>query len=98
MDQKSPIISPEKQEILKQEIIDYFSAEHDINIGVIAAEEIIDFLLKKVNTEIYNQAIEDSQKVIRQGVENLIVNVDSLTKTDWYYVKLDHASLVSRQR
>ena len=28
----------------------------------------------------YNQAIEDSQKVIREGTENIIVNVGSLTK------------------
>jgi len=82
MDQKPPTISPEKRQLIKQEIVDYFSAEHDINIGVIAAEEILEFLLKRVNQEIYNQAIEDSQKVIRQGVENLIVNVDSLTKTE----------------
>jgi uncharacterized protein (DUF2164 family) len=82
MNKTTSALSPDKRELLKQELVDYFSAEHDINIGIIAAEEILDFLLKKINTEIYNQAIEDSQKIIRQGVENLIVNVDSLTKTE----------------
>lgn len=82
MDKKLPTISPEKREMLKQEIVDYFSSEKDIELGVIAAEEILDFLLKVVNKEIYNQAIEDCQKVIRQGSESLIVNVDLLTKTE----------------
>ena len=82
MDKKIPIISAEKREILKQEIVDYFSTEKDIDLGVIAAKEILDFLLKIINKEIYNQAIEDAQKVIRQGSENLIVNVDLLTKTE----------------
>jgi uncharacterized protein (DUF2164 family) len=82
MDQKLPIISKEKREILIKEIIDYFSAEKDIEIGVIAAEEILDSLLKITNKEIYNQAIEDSQKVIRQGSENILINVDSLSKID----------------
>ena len=78
--QISPIISPENKELLTKEIVDYFAAEKDIEMGLIAAEEILDFVLEKVDRTIYNQVIEDAQKVIRQGNENIIVNVDSLTK------------------
>lgn len=73
-------ISPEKKELLIKEIIDYFATEKDIEMGLIGAEEIFDFFVKALGREVYNQAIEDSQKVIREGSENIIVNVGTLTK------------------
>lgn len=82
MDQKTPVISLEKREQLKTSIIDYFATDQDIDIGPIAAEEIIEAILKGAGQEIYNQAITDAQKVIRQGTESLIINIDCLTKTD----------------
>lgn len=75
------IFTPEKKEELKKEIIDHFATELDMEIGLIAAENILDYFLKTLNKEIYNQALEDAQKVIRQGSENIIVNVDLLTKS-----------------
>ncbi|MFZ2153529.1 MAG: DUF2164 family protein [Microgenomates group bacterium] len=81
MDPKKPnIISAENKEILIKELVDYFSAEHDINVGIIAAGEILDKILEKVDKSIYNQAIEDAQKIIRQGHESIIVNVGALSK------------------
>jgi len=79
-DIKPPVISPERKQILIHEIIDYFATEKDIQIGIIAAEEILNFFLIMLNKEIYNQAIEDTQKVVRQGMEKTIVTIDSLVK------------------
>jgi uncharacterized protein (DUF2164 family) len=82
VDKQIPIvISPENKELLKKELVDYFATEKDIDIGLIAAEEILDTVLQKVDRAIYNQAIEDAQKIIRQGNENIVVNVGSLTKS-----------------
>ena len=75
-----PIISSENKVQLTKEIIDYFAAEKDIDMGLIAAEEILDFVLAKVDKTIYNQAVEDAQKIIRQGNENIVVNVGALSK------------------
>jgi len=75
-----PIISPENKQQLTKDIVDYFATEKDINMGLIAAAEILDIIIQKVDKTIYNQAIEDAQKVIRQGNENIVVNVDSLIK------------------
>lgn len=81
MDEKPLInISPEKKESLIKEIIDYFATEKDIEMGVIGAEEIFDFFVKALGREVYNQAIKDTQKVIREGTENIVVNVDLLSK------------------
>lgn len=77
---KKVILSPERKISLIKEIIDYFATEKDIEIGNIAAEEILNFLLVAVEREIYNQAINDVQKVIREGAENIAVNVDLLQK------------------
>lgn len=77
---KKVILSPERKTSLIKEIIDYFATEKDIEIGNIAAEEILNFLLVAVEREIYNQAINDVQKVIREGAENIAVNVDLLQK------------------
>lgn len=82
MDKQVPsVISSENKELLKKEMVDYFATEKDIEIGLIAAEEILDKVIQKVEKTIYNQAIEDAQKVIRHGNENIVVNVGSLTKS-----------------
>jgi uncharacterized protein (DUF2164 family) len=73
-------ISEEKKELLKKELIDYFATEKDIEIGEIAALEIIDFFLEKLDKEIYNQALDDAKTAARQGMENTILNIDLLTK------------------
>jgi uncharacterized protein (DUF2164 family) len=73
-------ITPENREILINELVDYFATEKDIEIGLIAAGEILDLVIQKVDKAIYNQAIEDATKIIRQGFENTIVNVGTLTK------------------
>lgn len=75
-------LSPEKRELLIHYIIDYFATEQDINVGSIAADEILTFFLKNLSRELYNQALFDSQKVIRQGIESIIGNVDLLTKVE----------------
>ena len=43
---KWDVLTPEKKQKLAQEIIDYFENERDQKIGLIAAEEILDFLVR----------------------------------------------------
>jgi len=80
-DKTLSVLSADKKSLIIDEIISYFSTEKDIELGQIAAEEILEFFLKTLNREIYNQALDDSQTIIRQGMENIIVNVGSLSKT-----------------
>lgn len=75
-------LTSEKRELLIHYIIDYFATEQDLELGSVAADEILTFFLKNLSRELYNQALTDSQKVFRQGMESVLANVDLLTKSD----------------
>ncbi|WP_440962116.1 DUF2164 domain-containing protein [Paenibacillus nitricinens] len=47
-------------------IQDYFEAELSSEIGQLASENLLDFMLKELSPHIYNQALADARKVIEQ--------------------------------
>lgn len=61
-----------------REIVDYFNAKRDEEIGVLAAEEILDFFLEAVGKDIYNKAVEDAKATVKKGLENLEIDLDVL--------------------
>lgn len=69
-----------KKEKTLQEIIAYFREEKDEEIGLIAAEEILDFFLDTIGSAIYNKGIEEAGQIVREGFSNLEVNLDALLK------------------
>lgn len=71
-------ITKGKRENIIKETVNYFNNEHDWNIGVITAEDILDFFLQEIWESIYNKGVEDSKTVIRQGLENLEIDLDVL--------------------
>ena len=75
---KWDLISKERREFIVKEIITFFHEKRDEEIGMIAAEEILDFFLEAVSRDIYNKAIENSKNVIKQNLENLDVDLDLL--------------------
>jgi len=66
-------ISKERRESLIKEIIAYFKTEKDQEIGVIAAEDLLDFFL-----EATYKAIQDSKNTIKQSLENIDIDLDLL--------------------
>lgn len=70
----------QRHQQLIDEIISYFNTELEIEIGTIAAEGIIDFIGQKIKNQSYNQALIDSQKIIREGMESIIANIDIQSK------------------
>ena len=63
------------------EIIAYFQDERNEAIGVIAAENILDFFLATFGDEIYKKAINDCKKLLREKLEDLEVELEILTPT-----------------
>lgn len=61
-------------------LIAYFESERNEAIGVIAAEELIDFLIKDLGTNIYNKAIEDAKTTIKSESERLEYELNNLLK------------------
>ncbi|WP_019241211.1 MULTISPECIES: DUF2164 domain-containing protein [Bacillus] len=63
---------PREQKLdIVRNIQHHFYAERDEEIGELAAENLLDFMLKQISPHIYNQAIHDAQKTIEQKVTAL---------------------------
>lgn len=71
-------LSKERRAGLLREIITYFKATHDQEIGMLAAEDILDFFLQTIGSDLYRKAIDDTRNVVRQNAENLDVDLDLL--------------------
>jgi uncharacterized protein (DUF2164 family) len=62
------------QELKKQAVDDikrYFLENREEDIGQLAAELLLDFMIEKVGTVIYNQAIRDAHTFMSEKVEDL---------------------------
>ena len=71
-------ISDEKRQQAIDDIIYYFESERNEKIGVIAAEQLLDFFLENVGPEVYNKGISDSKATITKRVEDLQFDLDDL--------------------
>jgi Uncharacterized conserved protein len=56
----------------------YFSEERNEEIGHLAAEFLIDFMIKHLGPFIYNQAIDDAQSLVAQKMTLLDEDVYAL--------------------
>jgi uncharacterized protein (DUF2164 family) len=56
----------------------YFKEERDEEIGDLAAEFLIDFMIKHLSPLIYNQAIDDVQAVATQKMASLEEDIYAL--------------------
>jgi uncharacterized protein (DUF2164 family) len=57
-------------------IISYFLDERNEEIGVIAAEDILDFFLKEIGDDLYKKAVKDIKKVVKERMEDLGTELD----------------------
>lgn len=65
-----PIKIPrEDKNLLVQDFQDYLQGELDEPIGNLAAEGILDFVLKLVAPYVYNQAVADARKIVLQQLQ-----------------------------
>lgn len=78
---KWDILTKEKRDASVKEIITYFKTERSEEIGVIAAEHILDFFLENIGEDIYNGAIQDAKSLLKNRVENLELEMEELLKS-----------------
>jgi uncharacterized protein (DUF2164 family) len=70
---------PKDQKIQMINLIQqYFREERDEEIGDLAAEFLMDFMIQQISPWIYNQAIHDVQTIISQKIALLEEDVDAL--------------------
>jgi uncharacterized protein (DUF2164 family) len=75
---KWDLLTEERKKSLIKEIITYFKIKRDQEIGILVAEDILDFFLQALGEDIYNKAINDSKATIKQSFENLEIDLDLL--------------------
>ncbi len=76
------LLSDEQKKRLVEEIISYFLTERDEEIGVIAAEELVDYVANLVGVEIYNKGVDDTLKMVRSRLTDVTVETEVMLKKD----------------
>jgi uncharacterized protein (DUF2164 family) len=71
-------LSDEEKNLAKEELILFFENERNEKIGVVAAEEIINFFLQSIGSKLYNKGINDAKKVLRNRMDELNYDLDDL--------------------
>ena len=61
-----------------KEIITFFQEKRDEEIGIIAAEDILDFFLQNIGEDIYNEGIEKSKALLKERFDDLEIDLDLL--------------------
>lgn len=58
--------SPEQRTKYVNEVIRYFSSERSEEIGILAAEDVLDFFFQTLGEEIYKKAVADCKKMLKE--------------------------------
>jgi uncharacterized protein (DUF2164 family) len=74
------LISDEKRKKSIGEIINFFKNERDEEIGMIAAESILDHFLQTVGVQLYNKGIEDSIHFLKERFDSIEIDMGALLK------------------
>jgi len=70
---------PEDQkDHVKNQLIRFFDKELDEEIGVIAAESILNFFLQQVGPTLYNQGVSDAKLALEKRMDDLNYDLDDL--------------------
>ena len=71
-------LSDEERKLVKEDLILFFENERDEKIGIIAAEEILNFFLKSAGSKLYNKGVYDAKKALENRYEELQFDLDDL--------------------
>jgi uncharacterized protein (DUF2164 family) len=63
-----------------KDIVSFFHDERNETIGVIAAENILDFFLGTIGPNVYNKAIEDVKILLKKKLEGWEFELDLLQR------------------
>lgn len=64
-------LSREEKEMLVERVREYFENERSEEIGHLAAESILDFMMKELTPFVYNQAIFDARRIVAERMTSI---------------------------
>ena len=70
------VISNEKRSKFTDEFIQFFKEERGEQIGIIAAENLLDFFLQHLGMDIYNMGVEDAKTFFKKRFEDIEMDMD----------------------
>ncbi len=76
---KIKLSKAEKQKLIN-EIQTFFQEERGEEIGIIAAEIVLDFMMENIGKYAYNKALEDAKGWFEQRLEDLSIDYSLLYK------------------
>lgn len=65
-------LSKEKREEMISKIKNYFLEEREEELGDLVCGMILDFIIKELSNEFYNQGVYDSYKFMNDKIEDLL--------------------------
>lgn len=78
---KSDFLSNEKRTLVINELITYFNSERNEEIGIIAAEDIVNFFLQSCGEDIYAKGVQHARIVLRENLDHLETDLEQLSGT-----------------
>ena len=78
MKRKWERLSEEERKVAKEALILFFEREREEKIGLIAADELLNFFLQTVGGYIYNKGLTDAKRVLENRFEELKFDLDDL--------------------
>jgi uncharacterized protein (DUF2164 family) len=72
------MLSEERRQQIINEIVTFFKESRDETIGVIAAEDLLDFFLQNVTKDIYNKGVTDAGQLLAGRLADLQIDLDQL--------------------
>jgi uncharacterized protein (DUF2164 family) len=73
-------ISKKKEKEITNHIQVFFEEERSEEIGIIAAQKVLDFFMEDLGEDIYNKALDDSRKWFSKRMEDIDIDYDLLYK------------------
>ncbi len=73
-------LQKEERNKIISEIQNFFYEERDEEIGIIAAEEVLEFFLQNIGGMVYNKALDDAKEWFSKRLEEASIDYDVLYK------------------
>ena len=64
-------LSDGRKELMRGKIVEHFSAERDEDLGQLASQLILDFIIDELGADFYNQGVEDAHAYVLDKLEDL---------------------------
>jgi uncharacterized protein (DUF2164 family) len=70
------LLNEQQRQIAINEIIDFFATERDEQLGIIAAQDILDMFLENIAKTVYNKGVDDTRNYVTEKLSELETNIE----------------------